>query len=136
MERSVPRALRPVPPKLTLVMMVTAMPRYATFLRPVACPSCNRTVADYLEEPDGFAWVIPRRPPLHESLAPVGVTQFGLPPNFQEWTFTMRCECGATPSYSTSEVAKLAQRGADATPSPAEPGLMPARSSRRIRLPS
>lgn len=116
--------------------MVASVPRRADFLRPVLCPKCGRPVADYWEEPDGFAWVFPRRAPLHEALRPVDATSFGLPPNFHEWTTTMGCVCGATPSYRTSQIAALAKQTAETTQPSGGSNPRPPRRSRPIRLPS
>src|SRR5579862_1742924 len=85
------------------------MPRRATFLRPVTCSKCDRAVADYWQEPDGYPWVVPRRTPAHEGSVPVEPSVRGLPPGHHEHTFTFRCECGATPSYRTSQIAALAK---------------------------
>jgi hypothetical protein len=136
MKRLGPRELHPVPARVAGAAIVAIMPRRADSLRPVLCPKCGRPVADYFAEPDGFGWVFPRRPPLHEALRPVDATEFGLPPNFHEWTTTMRCVCGATPSYRTSQVAALAKATAEAQPSGERTGPRPPRQSRAIRLPS
>jgi len=136
MKRLGPRELHPVPARVAVAAIVAIMPRRANSVRPVLCPRCSRPVADYLEEPDGFGWVFPRRPPLHEALRPVDATEFGLPDNFQEWTTTMRCACGATLSYRTSQIAALAKATAETQPSVEKTGPKPPRQSRPIRLPS
>jgi hypothetical protein len=126
----------PVPAKQAVAFYATSMPRLAPFLRPVTCPKCGRAVADYWEEPDGYPWVVPRRASLHETSAPLDVSAFGLPPGNHENTFTFRCECGATPSYRTSQIAVLAHQSSRSPEPPSVSGPRPPRVSRRIRLPS
>lgn len=129
---SEPGVPRPVPAQSGGWDYRNRVPTKAPYLRTVACPKCDRPVADFFTEFDGFPQLITLVPTAREALHPVDVARFGLPPGYQEATMTLCCSCGATPAYSASRIAELAKADDEVVrttvPLPPRP--------RRIRLPS